>query len=146
MYFYYFFLVILSVGGYKIILLKITTLKIGSKINIHMLNKHWSVIKKIRWFCIFLVCKNHHSLSALKQMFKMKYSSPKSNRYTRLENLAWSHSVFWQFILCRKHRFMKLLLLSSVNRGMFGVHHISVKPDLRLKLCSVVIIFFWIQI
>ena len=28
------------------------------------------------------------------------------------------------------------------GRGMFGVHHIFVKPDLRLKPCSVVIIFF----
>ena len=29
------------------------------------------------------------------------------NCYTRLENLAWSRSVFWQFIFCRKRRFMK---------------------------------------
>ena len=38
-----------------------------------------------------------------------------SNCYTRLENLAWSHSVFWQFSFCRIHRFMKPLLLSSVD-------------------------------
>ena len=41
--------------------------------------------------------------------------SVKSNRYTRIENLAWSHSVFWQFSFCRKRRFMKPLLLSSVD-------------------------------
>ena len=35
------------------------------------------------------------------------------NRNTRLENLAWSHSVFWQFIFCRKCKFMKPFLLSS---------------------------------
>ena len=28
------------------------------------------------------------------------------------------------------------------GRGKCGVHHIFVKPDLRLKPCSVVIIFF----
>ena len=43
-----------------------------------------------------------------------------ANRYTRLENLAWSHFVFWQFIFCRERRFMKPLLLSSVD--IFFVH------------------------
>ena len=38
-----------------------------------------------------------------------------ANRYTRLENLAWSHSNFWQFIFCRKCIFMKPLLLFSVD-------------------------------
>ena len=38
-----------------------------------------------------------------------------ANRYTRLENLAWSHSVSIQFSFCRKRRFMKPLLLSSVD-------------------------------
>ena len=42
------------------------------------------------------------------------YPSP-PNRYTRLENLAWSHSVFWLFIFCRKLSFMKPLLLSSTD-------------------------------
>ena len=37
-----------------------------------------------------------------------------ANLYTRLENLAWSHSVFIQFSFCRKRRFMKPLLLSSI--------------------------------
>ena len=36
------------------------------------------------------------------------------NRYTKLENLAWSQTVFWQFTFCRKLIFMKPLLLSSV--------------------------------
>ena len=36
------------------------------------------------------------------------------NRYTKLDNLAWSQTVFLQFTFCRKHRFMKLLLLSIV--------------------------------
>ena len=31
---------------------------------------------------------------------------------------------------------------SMVNRGKFGVHDIFVKPDLRLKPSSVVMIFF----
>ena len=38
-----------------------------------------------------------------------------TNRYTRLENLAWSYSVFRQFIFCRKCRFMKPLLFSRVD-------------------------------
>ena len=38
----------------------------------------------------------------------------KHTHYNRLENLAWSHS-FWQLIICRKHRFMKPLLLSCVD-------------------------------
>ena len=37
-----------------------------------------------------------------------------ANRYTKLENLAWSQTVFLQFTFCRKRRFMKPLLLSSV--------------------------------
>ena len=37
------------------------------------------------------------------------------NRYTRLENLVWSHCVFWPFIFCRKRRFMKPLLLYCVD-------------------------------
>ena len=41
--------------------------------------------------------------------------APSPNRYTRLENLAWYHSVFWEFIFCRKRRFMKPLLLLSVD-------------------------------
>ena len=36
------------------------------------------------------------------------------NRYTRLENLAGSHSVFIKFSFCRKRRFMKPLLLFRV--------------------------------
>ena len=36
------------------------------------------------------------------------------NRYIKLENLAWSQTVFLQFTFCRKHRFMKPLLLASV--------------------------------
>ena len=34
--------------------------------------------------------------------------------HTKLENLAWSKTVFFQFNFCRKRRFMKPLLLSSV--------------------------------
>ena len=37
-----------------------------------------------------------------------------ANRYTRPENLAWSHSVFIQYSLCIKCRFMKPLSLSSI--------------------------------
>ena len=37
-----------------------------------------------------------------------------ANRYTKLENLACSQTVFLQFTFCIKHRFMKTLLLSSV--------------------------------
>ena len=37
-----------------------------------------------------------------------------TNRYTKLENLAWSQTVFLQFTFCRKCRFMKPLLLSSI--------------------------------
>ena len=33
--------------------------------------------------------------------------------YTRLKNLAWFHTVFFQFIFCRKCRFMNPLLCSS---------------------------------
>ena len=46
-----------------------------------------------------------------------KYSNVKcttvhcANRYTRLENLAWSHSVFIQLSFCRIYIFMKPLLL-----------------------------------
>ena len=36
-----------------------------------------------------------------------------THRYTRLEILVWSHSVFWLFIFCRKRRFVEPLLLSS---------------------------------
>ena len=43
-----------------------------------------------------------------------RQSSPVPNCYTRLDNLAWSHSVFIQFSLCRKRRFMKPLLWSSI--------------------------------
>ena len=39
-----------------------------------------------------------------------------ANRYTKLENLAWYHSVFIQFTLWIKHRFMKPLLLSSIKK------------------------------
>ena len=46
-------------------------------------------------------------------------SPRKPNRYTSLEYLSWSHSVFWQFIFCRKRRFMKPLLLSSVDTFFF---------------------------
>ena len=49
----------------------------------------------------------------LYHFFRVYTEAPKS--YTRLENLAWSHPVFWQFIFCRKCRFMKPLLLSSVD-------------------------------
>jgi hypothetical protein len=38
-----------------------------------------------------------------------------ANRYTRLENLAWSHSFFWQLVFCKKRRFTKPLLLSRVD-------------------------------
>ena len=38
-----------------------------------------------------------------------------SNRYTRLENLAWSHTVFIQFSLFIKRRFTKPLLLSNIK-------------------------------
>ena len=38
-----------------------------------------------------------------------------ANRYTRLENLVWSHAVFIQFSFSRKHRFMKPWLLSSIK-------------------------------
>ena len=38
-----------------------------------------------------------------------------ANRYTRLENLAWSHPFFWQLVFCRKRRFTKPLLLSRVD-------------------------------
>ena len=49
------------------------------------------------------------------------------NRYTKLDNLAWSQTVFLQFTFCRKRRFMKPLLLSSVaifihNIGCFFLH------------------------
>ena len=37
------------------------------------------------------------------------------NVFTRLENLDWSHTVFIQFSFCKKCRFMKPLLLSSVQ-------------------------------
>ena len=36
-----------------------------------------------------------------------------TNRYTKLENLAWSQTVFLQFTFCRKRKFMKPLLLSN---------------------------------
>ena len=45
-----------------------------------------------------------------------KGTSPTANRYTRLENLAWSHAVFIQFSFCRKRRYMKPLLLSSIKQ------------------------------
>ena len=38
-----------------------------------------------------------------------------ANRYTRLDNLAWSHPVFWPFIFCRKCRFTNQLILFSVD-------------------------------
>ena len=38
----------------------------------------------------------------------------RTNRYTKLENLAWSQTVFLQFTFCIKRRFMKPLLLSRV--------------------------------
>ena len=38
-----------------------------------------------------------------------------TNCYTRLEILAWSHSVFIQFSLCIKRRFMIPLLLSRIE-------------------------------
>ena len=41
--------------------------------------------------------------------------SPFPNRHIRLDNLAWSHSVFIQFSLCIKRRLMKPLLLSSIT-------------------------------
>ena len=47
--------------------------------------------------------------------WKTLYMPHRTNRYTRLENLARSHSVFWQFIFCRKCRFVKPLLLSSID-------------------------------
>ena len=36
-----------------------------------------------------------------------------ANRYTSLENLVWSHTVFYHFSFCRKRRFMKPLLMFS---------------------------------
>ena len=53
------------------------------------------------------------------------------NRYTRLENLAWSHSVFWQLIFCRKCRFMKPLLFSIFDtfNSLNPKYKLSFKPD-----------------
>ena len=42
-------------------------------------------------------------------------ATARSNRYTRLENLAWSHAVFWQVIFCRKRRITKPLFVFSVD-------------------------------
>ena len=51
------------------------------------------------------------------------------NQYTRQENLAWSHSVFWQFSFFRKCRFMKPLLLFSVDT----FHSLNQKYKVYLK-------------
>ena len=44
----------------------------------------------------------------------IKVAEKGANPYTKLENLAWSQTVFLQFTFCRTRRFMKPLLLSSV--------------------------------
>ena len=43
-------------------------------------------------------------------------AKPGANRYTKLEKLAWSHSVFIQFTLCIKHKFMKPLILEDYQK------------------------------
>ena len=58
------------------------------------------------------------------------YNAPHANRYTRPENLAWSHSVFIQYSLCIKCRFMKPLLLSSIANTQ------SIPPTPHLNLIS----------
>ena len=56
-----------------------------------------------------------------------------ANRYTRLENLAWSHSVFIQYSLCIKRRFMKPLLLFSIaNIECLFTQSIPPTPPLNL--------------
>ena len=54
-----------------------------------------------------------------------------SNLYTRLENLALSHSIFIQFSFCRKHRFIKPLLLSNIKN-----YSSSKRPWKTEPLCS----------
>ena len=50
---------------------------------------------------------------------------------------------FWGKLFQTKNLVVEEKLhFASLCRGMFGVHNIFVKPDLRLKPCSVVIIFF----
>ena len=38
-----------------------------------------------------------------------------TNHYTRLDNLAWSHTVFYQFSFCKAFSFMEPLLFSGVE-------------------------------
>ena len=55
-----------------------------------------------------------------------------ANRYTRPENLAWSHSVFIQYSLCITRRFMKPLLLSSIaNTECLFFQSIPPSPNLN---------------
>ena len=69
---------------------------------------------------------------------------------TKLENLAWFQTVFSQFTFCRKRRFMKPLLLSSIailfkiygvffNRHdtMFEKNLVFSFPTLLLKHCFI---------
>ena len=71
------------------------------------------VIKRYVWYSGVTVQLS--SAEAKSSYCWLKKSITYANRYTRLENLAWSHSVFWRFIFCRKRRFMKPFLLSSVD-------------------------------
>ena len=61
------------------------------------------------WPLIFCFCGSYWQTQ--KKIFQGILDA---NRYTKLENLAWSQTVFLQFTFCRKRRFMKPSLLSSI--------------------------------
>ena len=96
-------------------------------------------------FTLFVIWK--HALLSLKFTWENK-----QNRY-----LGWTYETYkvnkeskWQSLalagdLCNHsdhsvYGLATLTLTLTLTREVFGVHNISVKPDLRLKLYSVVII------
>ena len=71
----------------------------------------WFIFLCKYWACIFSLTFFHSwsiEFVLLKCPLDLKL-------YTRLENLAWSHSVFIQFSLCRKHIFMKPWLFLMIS-------------------------------
>ena len=65
---------------------------------------------------------NSHRVSTREIVYRVMETL---NRYTRPENLAWSHTVFIKYSLCIKHRFMKPLFSSSIENT---VSFLSVHP------------------